>query len=76
MIKVGIIGVGTVGASVANILRDNADVISARAGVDIMAKRGVARNLSKDRGIDLVLSDDVDFVFVFRTCQVTLPFSH
>ncbi len=62
MIKVGIIGVGTVGASVANILKDNADVISARAGVDIIAKSGVVKNLSKDRGVDIVLSDNVDDV--------------
>ena len=34
MIKVGIIGVGTVGTSVVQILKDNADVISARAGVN------------------------------------------
>ena len=60
MIKVGIIGVGTVGASVANILKDNADVISARAGVDIIAKSGVVQNLSKDRGVDIVLTDNVD----------------
>ena len=50
MIKVGIIGVGTVGTSVAEILRDNADVISARAGVDITVKSGVVKNLNKDRG--------------------------
>ncbi len=62
MIKVGIIGVGTVGASVANILKDNADVISARAGVDIIAKSGVVKNLSKDRGVDIILSDNVDDV--------------
>ena len=62
MIKVGIIGVGTVGASVANILKDNADVISARAGVDIVAKSGVVKNLSKDRGVDITLSDNVDDV--------------
>ena len=62
MIKVGIIGVGTVGASVANILKDNADVISARAGVDIIAKSGVVQNLSKDRGVDIVLTDNVDDV--------------
>ena len=60
MIKVGIIGVGTVGASVANILKDNADVISARAGVDIIAKSGVVKNLSKDRGVDISLTDNVD----------------
>ena len=60
MIKVGIIGVGTVGTSVAQILRDNADVISARAGVDISVKSGVVKNLNKDRGLDIVLTDNVD----------------
>ena len=60
MIKVGIIGVGTVGTSVAQILRDNADVISARAGVDIVVKSGVVKNLSKDRGLDIKLSDNID----------------
>ncbi len=62
MIKVGIIGVGTVGASVANILKENADVISARAGVDIVAKSGVVKNLSKDRGVDIALTDDIDTI--------------
>lgn len=60
MIKVGIIGVGTVGTSVANILKDNADVISARAGVDISVKSGVVKNLNKDRGLDIKLTDSVD----------------
>ncbi|MEA2073822.1 MAG: homoserine dehydrogenase [Campylobacterota bacterium] len=60
MIKVGIIGVGTVGTSVAEILRDNADVISARAGQDIVVKSGVVKNLNKDRGLDIVITDNVD----------------
>ncbi|MFK5937234.1 MAG: homoserine dehydrogenase [Sulfurimonas sp.] len=60
MLKVGIIGVGTVGTSVAEILRDNAEMISARAGVDIVVKSGVVRNLSKDRGLDIILTDNVD----------------
>lgn len=60
MIKVGIIGVGTVGTSVAQILKDNADVISARAGRDIVVKSGVVKNLNKDRGLDIKLSDNVD----------------
>ncbi|MDD3506058.1 MAG: homoserine dehydrogenase [Sulfurimonas sp.] len=60
MIKVGIIGVGTVGTSVAQILKDNADVISARAGVDIVVKSGVVKNLNKDRGLDIKLTDNVD----------------
>lgn len=60
MIKVGIIGVGTVGTSVAQILKDNADVISARSGQDIVVKSGVVKNLNKDRGLDIVLTDNVD----------------
>jgi len=60
MVKIGIIGVGTVGASVVNILKDNADVISARAGVDIVVKSGVVKNLNKDRGLDIKLTDNVD----------------
>ena len=60
MIKVGIIGVGTVGTSVAQILKDNADVISARAGTDISVKSGVVKNLNKDRGLDITLTDNVD----------------
>ncbi len=60
MIKIGIIGVGTVGTSVAQILEDNADVISARAGVKIVVKSGVVKNLNKDRGLNIALSDNVD----------------
>lgn len=62
MIKVGIIGIGTVGTSVVQILKDNADIISARAGIDIVATRGVVKNLKKERGLELLLTDNVDDV--------------
>jgi homoserine dehydrogenase len=62
MVKVGIIGVGTVGTSVAQILKDNADVISARAGTEIVVKSGVVKNLSKERGLDIALSTNVDAI--------------
>jgi len=62
MLKVGIIGVGTVGTSVAQILKDNADVISARAGREIVVKSGVVKNLAKDRGLDIIITDNVDDV--------------
>ncbi|MCH9740279.1 MAG: homoserine dehydrogenase [Epsilonproteobacteria bacterium] len=58
MVKIGILGVGTVGASVANILETNADILEARAGKKIIAKSGVVKNLSKDRGVSIALSDD------------------
>lgn len=58
MMKIGVIGVGTVGTSVVNILKDNADIITARAGQEISVKSGVVSNLSKDRGVDIKLSTD------------------
>lgn len=62
MIKVGIVGVGTVGASVANILKDNKDLIKARAGIEIVPAIGVVNDLSKDRGVSIELTDDVNKV--------------
>jgi homoserine dehydrogenase len=58
MVKIGILGVGTVGASVANILESNADIIEARAGKKIIAKSGVVKNLSKDRGVSIKITDN------------------
>ena len=62
MLKVGIIGVGTVGASVANILRDNKNIITARAGKEIVPTIGVVSNLHKTRNVDIKLSDNIDDV--------------
>jgi homoserine dehydrogenase len=58
MIKIGILGVGTVGASVANILENNADILEARSGKKIVVKHGVVKNMGKDRGVNITLSDD------------------
>ncbi len=62
MLKVGIVGVGTVGASVANILRDNKDLITARAGIEIVPVIGVVNNLSKNRDVTIELTDDINKV--------------
>lgn len=72
MIKVGIIGVGTVGTSVAQILRGNADVISARAGVDISVKSGVVKNLNKDRGLDIIITDNVDDILEDKEIDIVV----
>lgn len=58
MIKVGVIGVGTVGTSVVKILHDNKEMISARAGHEIVVKSGAVRDLTKERGLDIALSTD------------------
>jgi len=62
MLKVGILGVGTVGASVANILKDNSDIIEARCGKKIVPVIGVVRDTNRDRGVDIPLSTDVNDV--------------
>jgi len=72
MIKVGIIGVGTVGTSVAEILRDNAEIISARAGVDIVVKSGVVKNLKKDRGLDIIITDNVNDILQDKEIDIVV----
>ncbi len=58
MVKVGILGVGTVGESVAKILLENADIIEARAGKKVVPVLGAVRDLSKDRQVEIPLTDD------------------
>jgi len=58
MVRVGILGVGTVGTAVARILEANSDIIEARAGKKIVATHGVVKNTSKDRGVNLRISDN------------------
>ncbi|MDP3301816.1 MAG: homoserine dehydrogenase [Sulfuricurvum sp.] len=60
MIRVGVIGVGTVGRSVVKILEENAAIITARAGDAICVKRGVVRNLEKVRDLKIELSQNPD----------------
>ncbi len=62
MINIAIVGVGTVGESVANILKNNADLISARAGKELRVVKGVVRDLSKKRDVSIPLTDDVNEV--------------
>ncbi|QOG12565.1 homoserine dehydrogenase [Arcobacter sp. FWKO B] len=62
MLKIAIIGVGTVGSSVIKILKDNKEIIKARAGVEIVPVCGVVNNLSKLRDVDIPLTDDVNEV--------------
>ncbi|WP_207536801.1 homoserine dehydrogenase [Sabulicella rubraurantiaca] len=52
-LKVGIAGLGTVGAGVVSLLRANASVISARAGRPVEVVAVSARDRGKDRGVAL-----------------------
>ncbi len=46
-INIGIIGLGTVGSAVVELLLANRDVIAARSGANIVIKKGVAKDISK-----------------------------
>ena len=60
MIKIGIIGVGTVGRSVIKILEENQDIISARAGKEIVVTKGVVRNLDKVKDLKTSITTDIN----------------
>lgn len=52
-IRVGLIGLGVVGAETARTLRDHAAMIEARAGQPVAIAEVTARDRTKDRGLDL-----------------------
>lgn len=52
-LAVGIAGLGTVGGGVLRVLRDNADLIAARAGRPIAVTAVSARDRTRDRGVPL-----------------------
>ncbi len=62
MVKVGILGVGTVGKSVIKILQENKDIIEARAGKKIVPTIGLVRDLNRDYGVDIPLTDKAEDV--------------
>jgi len=62
MINIAIVGVGTVGCSVAKILEENRDLLNARAGKELKIVKGVVKNLSKKRDVNIPLTDNVEEV--------------
>ena len=62
-LNIGIIGLGVVGSSVARILKNNQELIAARAGCNIIIKKGVVRNISKVRDIfDFPITNEVESI--------------
>lgn len=72
MMRVGIIGVGTVGSHVVKILQENEDIITARSGKKIVPIMGIVKDLSKKRDINIPLSDNVDDVLENPEIDVVL----
>jgi homoserine dehydrogenase len=63
-IRVGLLGVGTVGAAVARALMGRTDVLSRAAGVPLVLQRAAVRDLGKDRGLplDRITADPAEVV--------------
>ena len=72
MIRVGIIGVGTVGSNVVKILQENEDIITARSGKCIVPVLGVVRDTTKVRDVNLPLSTSIDDVLENPDINVVL----
>ncbi|MDR2904439.1 MAG: homoserine dehydrogenase [Helicobacteraceae bacterium] len=59
MLKVALVGLGTVGSAVADILEKNKELIKSRAGKEIKVVAGVVKNPAKSRaGFDFPISGD------------------
>ena len=52
-LRIGLAGLGNVGAGVAKLLADNAEIITRRANRPIAVTAVSARDRNRDRGIDL-----------------------
>lgn len=65
-LRIGVVGLGTVGSGVLRLLSANAELIARRAGRTIIPVAVSAQNRAKDRGIDLSLlrwvDDPIDMV--------------
>ena len=69
MVKVGILGLGTVGGSVAKILEKNSNIIEARSGKKIVVARGVSKEPRDDfsfpitdNPLDVINDPDIDII--------------
>lgn len=72
MIKIGLVGVGTVGEAVAKILKSNSDAITARAGKEIVVVKGVVKNIERKREVDFPLTTNYQEVVNDPTIDVVV----
>ena len=72
VVKIGIIGVGTVGQSVIKILEKNSDIIKARSGKKIVVTKGVVRDLNKKRDILTPLSNNIDDILEDKEIDIVV----
>ena len=66
-VRVGIVGLGTVGSGVVRLLVESADHITRHAGRPIVVERAVCRDVGRDRGLRLAadrISTDIGTIYL------------
>ncbi|MFW6307386.1 MAG: homoserine dehydrogenase, partial [Campylobacterales bacterium] len=72
MINVGIIGLGTVGSAVVDVLETNRELIKARCGKEIVVKKAVIKDISKKRDVNLQISDNIDDILNDKDIDIVI----
>ena len=75
VVKVGMIGFGTIGAGVAKILSDNGEIISKRLGARVELVKVADLDVTTDRGVELaagVLTTSADEVINYSDINILI----
>ncbi|MGL2406520.1 homoserine dehydrogenase, partial [Helicobacter pylori] len=59
-LNIGLVGLGCVGSAVVKILQENQEIIKDRAGVGIVIKKAVVRDVKKYKGYAFEISNDLE----------------
>jgi homoserine dehydrogenase len=70
MIKIALIGLGTVGSSVVKILQDNKDLITSRCGSEIVPVIACVKNISKKRDVKIDIIDNIDNILKTKDIDI------
>ncbi len=71
-LKVGLLGCGTVGRGLVDLIRRNRRLIAERSGVEIEVSKILVRDLTKDRGVDRALLTDRPEEVIRNGCDVVV----
>lgn len=72
MINVGIIGLGTVGSAVVDVLETNRELIKARCGKEIVVKKAAVKDITKKRDVNLQISDNIDDILNDKDIDIVI----
>jgi len=71
-IRIGVLGLGVVGSAVVRALKENENIITARAGKKIEVVKGVTREPEKAAELGIEVSTNVDFVLKDESLDVVV----